>query len=215
MTDVKKLNALIEHYAEGSRSKFANLLALPQSTINTWLFRKAITAKGREQILDTFPELNRDWLLHDATEMFTPHATAAVTGAHEDSIPYYSELTGTCGVAEQFSLPEFASYHISLPGVKALAAIPAEGDSMYPSIQDGDTVVIGNAVPLSQTSQQGIYLIITREGQRMFKRIQQLGVSQRHILAVSDNPDYTPRAMLIEKSSILSVFSVKCIIRNM
>ena len=213
MTDLQKLQTLIDHYAEGSRTRFADMIGVPHSTITTWMFRKAITAKGRERILETFPDINRQWLIHSATNMIERQpATIAIPS--EDSIPYYEDLPGTCGVAEQFSHPEYATDTLYIPGIRALAALPAQGDSMHPVIQDGDTVIIGHATSLASATSQGIYLIITTDGNRMFKRIQQDGISSRHILAVSDNPDYTPRAAMIDKRSILALHPVLSIVRR-
>lgn len=208
MTDEKKLLKLIDHYADGNKGTFANMISVPRSTITTWLFRGAITAKGREAILDTFPELNRDWLLHDDKDMITPQPDI-VQMPRKDAIPYYEELPSTCGVAEQFAHPEFASDTLYIPGLCAFAALPAEGDSMEPTIHNGDTVIIGNGVEMSNVSNRNIYLICTREGQRMVKRIEQdKTVSSRFVMAVSDNPDYTPRAILLEKKSIISIYPV-------
>lgn len=214
MTDERKLLTLIEHYANGNKGVFADMLDLPRSTITTWLFRGAITAKGRERILDTFPELNRDWLLRDARNMITPPSDT-LEMPREDAIPYYGELPGTCGVVEQFDNPEIATDRIYLPGVHACAALPASGDSMYPTIQDGDTVVVDNAIEFSHIKSGNIYLICTREGQRMFKRLELNAATPRYVVAISDNPDYSPRALMLEKRSLAGIYPALNVVRKL
>lgn len=214
MTDERKLLALIEHYANGNKGTFAEMLSLPRSTITTWLFRGAMTAKGRECILSTFPEVNREWLLHDDPHMIQPEPDT-IQLPRENAIPYYEDLPGTCGVVEQFDSPEYSTDSIYIPGINALAALPAQGDSMEPTIHDRDTVIVGHKIDINNVSSSNIYLICTREGQRMVKRLEQdRSVSPRHLMAVSDNPDYSPRAILLDKKSILAIYPVLCVMHR-
>lgn len=212
LTDKQKLEALIDHYANGDIGEFAEMLSLPRSTVTTWLFRGGITAKGREKVLDTFEDLNRDWLLRDDPNMQKPEEDT-IEVSREDMVPFYDDLEGTCGVGEQFEHPEYATEHIHLPGIRGIAALRATGISMEPTIADGDTVIVGSPVSLDQTNRRSIYLICTREGQRMFKRLEHDATSQRHILALSDNLDYTPRVYRLDCRSILAVYPVKGIVR--
>ena len=214
LTDKQKLEALIAHYANNDKGAFAEMLGLPRSTVTTWLFRGAMTAKGRELVLDTFADLNRDWLLRDDPHMQKPEEDT-VEVAREDMVPYYEDLEGTCGVSEQFENPEYANDRIYVPGMHGIAAIPATGDSMEPTICQGDTVIIGEPVSLDSTHRSNIYLICTREGQRMFKRLEADTTSQRHILALSDNLDYTPRVFRLDRRSVLAVYPVNGIVRHL
>lgn len=212
LTDKQKLEALIKHYANGDIGEFAEMLSLPRSTVTTWLFRGGITAKGREKMLDTFDDLNRDWLLRDDPFMQKPEEDT-IEMAREDTVPFYEDLEGTCGIAEQFEHPEYATERIHLPGIRGIAALRATGDSMEPTIADGDTVVVGSPVSLDTVNHSHIYLICTREGQRMFKRLESAPTSPRHIFAVSDNLDYTPRVFRLDRRSILALYPVKGIVR--
>ena len=69
MTDKEKLTALIDHYAGGSQSRFAELIGVPRSNVATWMHRGSITANGREAILDAFPQVDRDWLAEGGAEV--------------------------------------------------------------------------------------------------------------------------------------------------
>lgn len=213
MTNRKKLEQLIDHFADGDITVFAETLQVPRSTVTTWLFRGAITAKGCERILDAFPIVSREWLIHDGPAMLTAHKPT-IEIDRSNAVPFYEELNGTCGVAEQFEHPEFATDYIHIPGVRALAALPAKGDSMEPTIMDGDTVLVADAMPVSNYSRDNIYLVITTEGQRMFKRLEEDSTSKRHILAVSDNPFYSPRVFRLERRDIIAIFPVKSVVRN-
>ncbi len=208
MTDTEKLQAITEHFAGGNRRTLADMLNVPQATINTWMHRNTITANGRERIISTFPELSRRWLMQGEGPMIIP---APSTGSSSDLIPLYGDLEGTCGVVEQFERPELATDHLLLPGIKAAGAMPASGDSMMPTINDSDTVVFGHAVSLASVKNNNIYLIITREGNCMFKR---LLIADQKVLAVSDNPDYAPRVIVVPAADILHLYPVQCVIKH-
>lgn len=231
MTDREKLTALMQQFSSGSQQLFAELIGVPRSNVATWMHRGSITAGGREAILDAFPQVSREWLKGSPTR---PSGTSGrISGtagkslsmlveqpstihfSRHDCIPYFSESRASCGVIEQLDNPELVTEHIHMPGLQARAAIPAEGSSMEPTIHDGDICLVGDEVRLSDVSARRIYLIVTRDGHCMFKRVQDEGPKTDHILVISENPDYTPHVQAIPKTDLLHLYPLRCVVHNM
>lgn len=224
MNDKEKLLALINQFASGNQQAFAQIIGVPRSNVATWLHRGAITANGREAILDAFPQVSREWLIPTRSDQPRDYDTEMILpGADSDTIffsrheltPFFDNCRATCGVAEQFAHPELATEHIHVPGVKALAALTAEGDSMLPTIHPDDICLIGNEVTLSDVSPRRVYLIVTRQGHCMFKRIYDEGQDARKFLVLSDNPDYVPHAEPFCKADLLHVYPLLYVLHKM
>lgn len=224
MNDREKLSALINQFAGGSQQTFANLIGVSRSNVATWMHRGSMTANGREAILDAFPQVSREWLQgggradgwdeEEAMGGMMADRPDTIYFSRRELIPLFEDCRATCGVAEQFEHPEAVTEHIHLPGVRGLAALPAEGDSMQPTIHDGDLCIIGDEVQMSSVSPRRIYLIVTRQGHCMFKRIYDEGVSSGKLLALSDNPDYTPHAEAFLKDDILHIYPLKYVLHD-
>lgn len=216
MTDKEKLTALIDQFAQGSQQAFANCIGVPRSNVATWMHRGSITANGREAILDAFPQVSREWLVGEdvSTDSMIAEKPNVIYFTRDELVPLFEDCRASCGVVEQFGNPEYATDHIHIPGVKALAALPAEGNSMEPTISEGDLCLVGNEVSLLQVNSRDIYLIITREGKRMFKRIYDEGQSSPKILVLSENPAYTPHAAPILKRDILHLFPLRYVLHK-
>lgn len=230
LTDKEKLTALMEKFAGGSQQGLAELIGVPRSSIATWMHRGSITARGREAILDAFPQVSPEWLkgtppLDDdddesgeeyngpvTREMFNSMNT--IRFDRRECIPFFGETRASCGVVSQFDNPELVTEHIHLPGVRAAAALPAEGISMEPTISDGDICLVGNEVYLRDVSPRRIYLIVTRDGQCMYKRVQDEGPRSPYVLVISENPDYTPHAERVEKNDILHLYPLKYVVHR-
>ena len=225
MNDKEKLTALINQFAAGSQQTFANLIGVPRSNVATWMHRGSMTANGREAILDAFPQVSREWLqgnshtadtasAHDPLDgMMTDHPHTIHFSRHE-LIPLFDDCRATCGIAQQFEHPEAVTDHIHLPGIKGFAALPAEGDSMEPTIHAGDLCIIGDEVPLHTATPRNIYLIVTRHGHCMFKRIYDESQTSHKILALSDNPHYAPHAQPLLKNDILHLYPLKYVLHD-
>lgn len=214
MTDREKLTALMNQFAGGSQSRFAAQIGVSRSNVATWMHRGSITANGREAILDAFPQVSREWLGGSEGEMMDAckDNPDIIYFSRRDLVPLFEDCRASCGVVEQFEHPELAEEHIHVPGVKGKAAIPAEGCSMEPTIHEGDLCIIGDEVSLGDVTARGIYLIVTRQGHCMFKRIYDEGPTSEKILALSENPDYTPHAQPIHKEDILRIYPLRSVV---
>ena len=216
MTDREKLTALMEQFAQGSQKEFAQCIGVPRSSVATWLHRGSITAGGREAILDTFPQVSREWLMgrKDTAGEMMEEKPNVIYFSDKDLIPLFEDCRASCGIAEQFEHPELATDHIHVPGVRAMAALPAEGISMEPTIHEGDICLVGDEESLLQVNSRDIYLIVTRQGHCMFKRIFDEGYASPKILALSENPDYAPHAEPFLKADILHVYPLRYVLHK-
>ena len=226
MTDKEKLKALMEQFSGGSQQRFADLIGMPRSNIATWIHRNHITANGREAILDTFPSVSSEWLMEgserrSADTRRSSHAQEMLLSSprtihfsSSELIPLFDECRASCGIVEQFEHPEMVANHIHLPGVEACAALHAQGISMEPSIHNGDLCLVGDEVRLDEVDQRHIYLIVTTNGHCMFKRICDEGKDSPVILAISENPEYTPHVQSIPKESLLHLYPLTYVIHR-
>jgi len=71
--------------------------------------------------------------------------------------------------------------------IESIAAIRAEGDSMRPTLSDGDDILV-DASEAGRRLRDGIY-VLRREGALLVKRLA-LSPAAGRIAVLSDNPDY-------------------------
>ena len=80
----------------------------------------------------------------------------------------------------------------------------AHGESMSPTISSGDIVALQKIDDFRYLISGEIYAIITRNGLRTIKRVNDLG---KNIELIPDNKDFQPQTL--PKSEITHVFAVK------
>lgn len=67
------LNELINHYANGNNTKFANLLGVSQQVVANWKKRGVL---DYELILEKLPEVSAEWLMRGIGSMLKDGTTA-------------------------------------------------------------------------------------------------------------------------------------------
>ena len=148
--------------------------------------------------------LRPEWVLTGEGEMLRTPRRAAPKH-HEGAVPYYRELPVSAG--EQDAPPYNAEAdEVYIPGVKAEAFFPVTGCSMLPTVGPGDMVGVVGVDRMDRVDPEGIYMIITRQNERMIKHIQPSGEDDPDITLLSDNPQYAPFRR--PKEDILRVFRV-------
>lgn len=176
--------------------------------------------------------LNYNWLMFEEGEMLNPEDALVIERAqggaqhgneertpekHDLSIskgnaqrkckmvPFYRELQCSAGQTDMFGYDE-AHEEICFPGVDAEAFFPVTGMSMQPTIMPGDIIGVKSVDSLERIDPTRIYLIITRQNERMIKHIQPSKPEDDTITLTSDNSDYT--AFTIMKEDVLKVMRV-------
>ncbi len=181
--------------------------------------RKGLGVEKLENVLNAFPDINREWLLFGegsmtkigqhpviASHVFqlqTDHATGA------QRIPLF-DITGTCGLMSIFDDASVVpSDYLSVPDLPAVdGAIYVRGDSMSPVIKSGD-IIIFKKVELDDTSilWGQIYLLsfaIQGDSYTVVKYVKQ---SDRpgYIRLISANEFYDPQEIRAESITCMAI----------
>ena len=208
--------ALIEHYSNGNKAQFANLLGISPQGLSTWIKRESFDI---ELIFSKCEDISPEWLFTGRGEMLKPNAPSDTipnadtadrqpvsnnkgtkimanrqekTGKKINGIPLipFSAMAGALK-GEQIAL-EYECEHYVIPSFSgADFLIPVKGNSMTPTYISGD-IVACQRVPMSGLFFQWNkpYVLDTSQG-AIIKRIKP-GSDPQHVLIVSDNTDYDP-----------------------
>lgn len=181
---------------------FANELEYAQSSLYLILNGKRPAPDSLLQSISRTYNIRYDWLLTGEGEM--TEEVAPITSTSK-GVPYYN-VDFTLGFDllenDQTTQPE---YYIDFPPYnKCTCWINARGDSMSPTISAGDMVALQRIEDFRVLISGEVYAIVTRNGLRTIKRVNDLGDSLR---LIPDNKDYEEQ--VISKSDILGVFYVK------
>lgn len=122
-------------------------------------------------------------------------------------IRYWVDIDATGGGIELFNDRDTKRFiDISIPEFKDCTdAVNLYGDSMSPLYKNGQIIILKKWTERF-IDYGNVYLIITREGNRMVKYLRQ-GSDNSRVLCVSENKDFDP--FEIEKDDILTLFLVK------
>lgn len=160
------------------------------------------------------------WLLTGEGEMLNDGSSQTIPATIElqaqtelnekNAVKWYYELDASAGDGLFENNEINAPYkYINVPGFEGCFGLNLTGDSMLNTAQSGDIVVVRPREV--QTIINGeIYLVVTRDYQRMVKRLVASGYSEDAIITcISDNPDKTRYAdMKIQADLIHKIFRV-------
>lgn len=173
--------------------------------------------------------LNLEWVLTGEGEMLLPRQTPMKLKASTDTaskkkepktteqasidpalhdlktVPFYHELNVSAGQQDMFGY-DAAHDLVALPGVDADAYFPVVGMSMQPNIMPGDMIGVKEVGTFERIDPSRVYLIITRQNERMIKHIMPSKSTDEEITLTSDNSDYS--AFQIRKEDIHKVMRV-------
>lgn len=214
----KRVLALVSHFSGNNKKAFENEVGLSNGFINN--IKMTIHPKSSEKILSKHPEINRDWLLFGEGEMLNDGSSQTIPATIElqeqtelnekNAVKWYYELDASAGDGLFENNEINAPYkYINVPGFEGCFGLNLTGDSMLNTAQSGDIVVVRPREV--QTIINGeIYLVVTRDSQRMVKRLVTSGYSEDAIITcISDNPDKTRYAdMKIQADLIHKIFRV-------
>ncbi|MBO4550228.1 MAG: LexA family transcriptional regulator [Bacteroidaceae bacterium] len=195
----------------GNVKAFADLIRVPQQNLDR-IFKidrrnskyPAISAEIKQALYAEFG-YTEVWLFTEDTSKTTDDSEVTKSTEHTSGVPYYN-VDFTLGfdilVNDQTTQPD---YYVNFPPYnKCTCWINARGDSMTPTISAGDMVALQRIEDFRVLISGEVYAIVTRNGLRTIKRVNDLGDSLR---LIPDNKDYEEQ--VISKSDILGVFYVK------
>lgn len=206
----EKLRMLIREYG-GTQKVFATMIGTTQPAVANWISQNQIPAGGMAKICRALPDVNFDWLTGKDESprrgYKEPAAPAPVKGA-----AYYNRMPASAGQLEMGD-EDVSTERISIPGIEVDAYFPVVGNSMDPTIQSGDIVGVRKLDSMSRIRPNDIYLIFTRDNERMLKRIKGVNGQSPTLTLYSDNPAYEPFPVL--KEQIAAVYKAVCLIRTL
>ncbi len=187
-----------------SQKRFEEACGLSNGYLNS--LRKAPGLDKLQSIIYTFPELNQQWLLTGEGEMLNENSDTPAT-SDEKKIRYWVDINATGGGVELFSDQDTNRViNISIPEFKDCTdAVNIYGDSMSPLYKNGQIIILKKWTERF-IDYGNVYLVITRNGNRMVKYIKQ-GSQQGKLLCVSENKDYDP--FEIDLEDVLQLYIVK------
>jgi len=179
--------------------------------------RKGYSAEKLKDVLSAYPELNRDWLLHNEGKMIKEQPTEPPPeDASTILIPVASpDSIGGTGFNQEVNTEEYITGYLPFPTSIAHhgdVVIPIYGDSMEPTYKAGSLVLIREVELWREYLELGCtYVIGLVDDRRVIKTVM-AGSDTDHFLLVSINPAYQPQE--IDKKIIRSVWRVIVSVRR-
>lgn len=190
--------------------EFERRCGLTNSFVNN--IGATIGADKLEKIIQTFPQLDRTWLLTgEGSMIMTPSMEVQVVSQNKGT-PIYN-MDATCGEVSRpidFAQESIIGY-VDMPNLsKDAAIIRANGESMEDKIHDGDWIAVREIEDLDSIFYGMIYLVITKE-YRMLKYIRKYNEDEdKYVILRSENKAYDDIKMA--KNKILRLFIVENIL---
>lgn len=206
----EKLRMLIREYG-GTQKVFSSIIGTTQPTVANWIAQNQIPSGGVAKICNALPDVNFDWLMgnSDVPQRGYKESMQAVM---DSGAAYYSRMPASAGQLEMGD-EDLTTERIYIPGIQVDAYFPVVGNSMDPTIQSGDIVGIRKLDSMDRIRPNEIYLIFTRDNERMLKRIKGTNGQEPSLMLYSDNPAYESFPVL--KEQIAAVYKTVCLIRTL
>ena len=162
-------------------------------------------SKAIDKILSKYQDLSRVWLLTGEGSMLSQ----PVTSSPRSPVPVY-DIDVTCGLSETRTYSDMPlEGYIDIPSISRDAiVVKTHGDSMLPTVHDGDYVAIRRIDTWDYIMFGNIY-VVDLPNYRAMKRIRK-GSDDNHIILRSDNDDYDD--VEVPKADIRSLWVVENII---
>lgn len=181
------------------QKRFSESCGLSAGFVNNIV--NSIQPKTLERISMQYPELNTTWILTGEGNMLK-NTTVQTKG-----IRYHGNIEGTASKAIVFDDEREENFQImNIPGFEDCTdAINVWGDSMYPVLKSGEIIILKEWKE-SFINYGKIYLVVTRNGNRMIKYLKP-AEENGMIKCVSENPEHP--AFEVPLKDILKIYLVK------
>lgn len=214
--DAQEILERVLEYTKRNRSALAKEVGLiPQRLYDIASGKtKAISYEIADKITEVYPEISKSFLTTGEGSML---GGASGSGADLDptkAIRYYPNIPATASHVENMPEPSWDDLRYEpmwITGWEGCSALNATGDSMYPRISNGDVVIFRRWTE-SYVSNGEIYLVITRDGDRMIKYVTEIEPDEeggRRFRCASANPDQERFApFVVAGEDIVSLYVV-------
>jgi phage repressor protein C with HTH and peptisase S24 domain len=208
------LKILIKEYG-GTQKVFASIIGTTQPAVANWIAANQIPESGIAKICKALPEVSFEWLIgkvETPPRGYQDTNYVASTSPLPMGKPFYSQMPTSAGQLIQGD-EDITTERIYIPNQTAEFYFPVHGNSMFPTIDNGDVIGARELKSASLIRPNDIYVIGTRAGERMVKRIKGINGNDPNLTLYSDNPAFEP--FNVEKQMIVHVFKVTTIIKKL
>lgn len=183
MDNIKERLLQIIDHEKISVSQFERRSGLSNGYIKN--IRKSISTDKLDGILRAFPDINRDWLIRGEGDMISESTTDPPQVVHVNQnmngILVY-DIDATCGKQSRDMdfTDDIVIGSIDLPNIsRDCKIIRANGDSMIPTICDGNWIAIREVYDFDDVFYGQIYVVVTSE-YRMIKYVRKYEQDEDH-----------------------------------
>lgn len=190
------LNAIINHYANGSKARMARILDVTPQAISTWLSRNKLDI---ELVFAKCEGINPEWLFTGKGSMLRINKIVdqplTITKKDIVAIPLV-DISVAAGFG--YDNPSYLEVidTIDLPTTmvnqnSTYFCVKARGESMVPTILDSSYIVVRllDRTEWKDMPEEHVYVVSDREGKAYIKRIKNRLSQKGFIVCMSDNPD--------------------------
>lgn len=191
------VQALVEHYTNGNKAQFANILGVSAQTISAWITRNTFDA---ELIFTKCRGVSANWLFTGKGGMLQQDNEMCVTDHIQGGGIPLLPVDAIAGVlsGNDSQIMDYDCEYYDVPMFKgAEFLIRVSGDSMQPKYYSGD-IVACRRLPIDTFFQWNRVYVIGSEQGVILKRVRQ-GHDESHIVLVSENTDYAPFELPLNK----------------
>lgn len=223
MTDYERLSEIvrsIKFQYKLTQREVAMKIGLKSATYLSDVLngRHPVSEQISDSLMEAFPEYSKDWLLTGEGSMIVgeddPADVPTPAPDPAKAIRYYPNIPATASHVENMPEPSWDDLRYEpmwITGWEGCSALNATGDSMYPRISNGDVVIFRRWTE-SYVSNGEIYLVITRDGDRMIKYVTEIEPDEeggRRFRCASANPDQERFApFVVAGEDIVSLYVV-------
>lgn len=188
-----------------NQEKVATALGITRQGLNYHFNKEKLDFEFKEKL----PEIGIS--IFNVKNNFTLQEPHLGYGKNPGTPVYDLEATaGNIEISEH--IPETIKGYINIPSFKGcIAFLYVRGDSMYPRLKAGDLIGVIPVADLDIIQYGQVYLIITKDNQRMVKYIRK-GKEENMLILRSENNKYDD--IDIDRKKILKLFMVKGPVRD-
>jgi phage repressor protein C with HTH and peptisase S24 domain len=212
----ERLTLLVEALANGNEKRFAESIGVKPAVINNYTTGKQQSKPGFEvlsKILDKYPQTNIDWLITGYGTMLKTdkqNGRFQVIVSTQDTtgnlvVPVINRKAAAnylAGYQTQEFFEQLDSINLPSSFKKGLQsyALQISGDSMQPTLLDGDFVICSlcEASDWEYLSDGEICVVVSEKGLQV-KRIRNQLRTQQNMVFISDNKLHPPFVMHAEE----------------
>ncbi len=216
-----RLSMLIDVVCNGNEKRFAESIGVKPAVINNYTTGKQQSKPGFEvlsKILATYPDVNIDWLITGQGSMLRSDRFLNKFKANQPRILVSTQDTKGNTTVPIINLRAAANYltghqtqeyfeqldSLNLPshfkGNKQSYALQVSGDSMFPTLHDGDLVICSYCSPSDweYVNDGEVYVVVSEKGLQV-KRVQNQLSTTKDMIFNSDNKYHKPFKLAAEE----------------